>query len=116
MTTRALVVAGTLVMPAANDVPADSPYRASVRILAPGEITPVMQNDEAEMLLLVERGSVELMVGGASFPLLKAQVARIPAGTAYAYRNNGTTDARVASAKVPPRKQPGPSTLIFAAA
>jgi glyoxylate utilization-related uncharacterized protein len=116
MTTRALVVAGTLVMPAANDVPADSPYRASVRILAPGDITAVMQNDEAEMLLLVERGSVELMVGGASFPLLKAQVARIPAGAAFAYRNNGTTDARVSSARVPPHKRSAGRPLIYAAA
>lgn len=110
----ALFVAGGLVLPAANDVPANSPYRASVRILGPGEQTPVMREEHAQVLLYVERGSIELMVGGASFPLGKTQTARITRGSVFAYRNTGKTDARVSTAIVPPEVPSSCPTTVAA--
>jgi mannose-6-phosphate isomerase-like protein (cupin superfamily) len=116
MTVRALFVAGSQVSPAANDVPSNSPYRASARVLAPGEMSPTTKEDSAEVLLFVERGTIELMVGGARFPLGKTQTARIPAGAVFAYRNNGKADARVSFAIVPPKtKSDCPTTLTVAA-
>ena len=115
MTVRALFIAGSQVTPVANDVPADSPYRASARLLAPGEMSPTTKEENAEVLLFVEHGAIELMVGGARFPLLRTQTARIPAGSVFAYRNSGKTDARVSYAMVPPRTASSPTALTIAA-
>lgn len=115
MTARALFVTGTEVMPVANDVPANSPYRGTARLLSPGEMAPAAKEDNAEVLILVERGTIELMVGGARFPLGKTQSARIPAGVVFAYRNNGKTDASVSCAVVPPKTMSnGPSLTVAA--
>jgi mannose-6-phosphate isomerase-like protein (cupin superfamily) len=116
MTVRALFVAGSHVTPVANDVPVNSPYRASVRVLSPGETSPAVSEENAEVLLFVERGTIELMVRGASFPLGKTQTARIPPGTLFAYRNIGNTDARVSHAMIPPKaKSDCPTTVTVAA-
>jgi glyoxylate utilization-related uncharacterized protein len=85
-------------------------------MLAPGEMSPATKEDNAEVLLFVERGTIELMVGGARFPLAKTQTARIPAGSVFAYRNNGRTDARVSYAVIPPKTTSDcPTTLTVAA-
>ena len=102
MTIRALFAAGTRVFPAANDVPAQSPYRAHPRVLQPGGQTPFMEHKTAETLLFVEQGVIEIMVGGAVFNLAKGQSARVAPGAVFAWRNVGDNDCRVFTATAEP--------------
>ena len=110
MTISALFVGGKQVLPAANDVPADSPYRARPHVIMPGGQTPFMRNKEAETLLFVEQGVVEVMINGGVHLVGRGESARITRGLIYAYRNAGSANARLYSAAIDPA-EPNASAL-----
>jgi glyoxylate utilization-related uncharacterized protein len=65
-------------------------------------VPPMMQagarrNGLSEMVLFVEEGIVELMIGGASGFVTQGGFVRIPAETTYSFRNAGDETARVVS-------------------
>ena len=55
------------------------------------------RNGPCELLLLVEEGVVEVMVGGAAGFVMAGDFVRVPPGASYAYRNAGDEAARLVS-------------------
>jgi uncharacterized RmlC-like cupin family protein len=86
------VIAGNRAAIVANDV-SDFHYRAAVHHLPPGARVMARCNEFAETQIMVEDGTIEAMVGGASVYVLTGDFVRIPPGVAYAYCNGGDTIA-----------------------
>ena len=100
MPSTAILDTGDQVVAVANDVSAGSAYRAdTVALPCEGRSGP-RRDDVADTLLLVERGLIEMMVEGATGYLDAGEFARVPAGYTYAFRNAGSTIARVLSVRV----------------
>lgn len=78
----------------ANDF-ADLRYRASVLFLPYGAQEPARNSAQDETLFLVEQGSVEFMINGASTLAGAGSLVRVPAGIVHAYRNAGDRMARI---------------------
>ena len=68
--------------------------------LPPLVLAAARRNGPADLLLTVEEGVVEVMVGGASGFLATGSFVRVPAGATYAYRNVGREAARLVSRTV----------------
>ena len=69
------------------------------------------RNPLGEMVLFVEEGIVEFMIGGASGIVAAGGYVRIPTDIPYAYRNAGDETARLVSRPVTPDR----STPVSAA-
>lgn len=100
MASKGILRTDDRVLPVANDVAKDSPYRAEGHRIDPDGTTAAKRNARSEMLLFVENGTLELMIEGAIGHLSAGEFARIPAGRTYAYRNAGSVNARVLSLPV----------------
>jgi quercetin dioxygenase-like cupin family protein len=94
MAKRAFVITGDGAAAIANDV-ADFRYRAAVHTLPVGDQTPVHVNRAAETQFMVEAGTVEFMVGGATGVVLAGDFVRVPPGLAHACRNIGDGPATI---------------------
>ena len=94
MTERAFFVAGDKAAIIANDV-TDARYRASTHFVPVGVQLPTRSCQSAETLFLLEDGTLEFMVGGASTCITAPSVVRVPPGIPYACRNIGDHTARL---------------------
>jgi glyoxylate utilization-related uncharacterized protein len=94
MPSKAILRTGSDVVAAANDVSAYSPYRAAAHIV-PVEGQSPARMASGDMLLFVDRGTVEVMIEGATSFLGAGQFAQIATGHTYAYRNAGSITAHV---------------------
>lgn len=94
MTNRAFVIAGDKAAIVANDIN-DFRYRAPVHYVPVGVQVPVRSHGDAETQFMLEDGTLEFMVGGASTYLTAPNLVRVPAGVPYAYRNVGDDTARL---------------------
>ena len=86
-------------LPVAND---NGPVPANVHHLPPMVQVGVRRNSLSAMVLFVEEGIVEFMIGGAAGFVTASGFVRIPADTPYAYRNAGDETARLVSRAVGP--------------
>ncbi|MEO6014080.1 MAG: cupin domain-containing protein [Devosia sp.] len=91
---RAFVIAGDRAALIANDLD-DCRYRAAVHYLPVGVQVPVRSNGEYETQFLIEDGTLEFMVGGASAFVTASAIVRVAPGVPYAYRNLGDETARL---------------------
>lgn len=98
------VIAGNRAAIVANDV-TDFHYRAAVHHLPPGARVMARSNDFAETQIMVEDGTIEVMVGGASGYVLSGDFVRVPPGVAYAYCNGSDTIATLLIRSVSPEPQ-----------
>jgi mannose-6-phosphate isomerase-like protein (cupin superfamily) len=94
MNTRAFVIAGDRAAVIANDVE-DPRYRAETHYVPVGVQVPVRSRGDAETHFMLEDGTLEFMVGGASTYLSAPNHVRVPAGVPYAFRNVGDDTARL---------------------
>jgi hypothetical protein len=69
-------------------------------LLAPLEIAGVLRNGAHETLISVESGVVEFVIGGNVGTVTAGGCARIPAGSAYTYRNAGREFARLVAQRL----------------
>jgi mannose-6-phosphate isomerase-like protein (cupin superfamily) len=83
----------------AND---NGPLPANIHHLPPMVQVGVRRNALSALVLFVEEGIVEFMIGGASGFVTAGGFVRIPADTPYAYRNPGDETARLVSRAVGP--------------
>ncbi|MEO7224008.1 MAG: cupin domain-containing protein [Devosia sp.] len=94
MSNRAFVIAGDQAAVIANDVD-DLRCRAAAHYLPVGVQVPVRSHGDAETQFMLEDGTLEFMVGGASTYITAPHMVRVPPGVPYAYRNVGDHTARL---------------------
>ena len=94
MNNRAFVIAGDQAAVIANDVD-DFRYRAAAHYVPVGVQVPVRSHGDAETQFMLEDGTLEFMVGGASTCITAPHMVRVPPGVPYAYRNVGDHTARL---------------------
>lgn len=92
MSTSAYFVTTTRAIRVAND---NGPMAANVHHLPPMMQTGTRRNRLSEMVLFVEEGVVEFMIGGASGHVTAGGFVRIPIDTPYSFRNAGDETARI---------------------
>ncbi len=86
----------------------NGPIPLSVHHLPPMMQAGIRRNGLSEMVLFVEEGIVEFMIGGAAGVVSQGGFVRIPAEVSYAFRNAGDETARIIS-------QTGPNAADSAA-
>jgi glyoxylate utilization-related uncharacterized protein len=94
MTASAYFVTKNRALRVAND---NGPVPLNVHHLPPNMQAGARRNRLSEMVLFVEEGIVEFMIGGASGFVTSGGFVRIPADTPYAFRNAGDETARIVS-------------------
>lgn len=94
MTQSAYFVSRNRAIRVAND---NGPIPLNVHHLPPMMQAGIRRNGLSEMVLFVEEGIVEFMIGGAAGIVSQGGFVRIPAETAYAFRNAGDETARIVS-------------------
>jgi mannose-6-phosphate isomerase-like protein (cupin superfamily) len=108
----AFVVFGDQAALVANDG-AELRYRAHVHHILPGEQAPVHSCAARETFILVQRGTVEFMVDGASDFVPEGQLVRIAPAAHYAWRNCGEGPATLLIRAARPRDQRCITRLVF---
>jgi glyoxylate utilization-related uncharacterized protein len=96
MTTTLFQQQSDLAVPVANDVPAGA-VRASILTLPAVSGIVAHRNDDAETMIFVEEGEIELAVNGIEGYLSQGEFARIAPGAHFAYRNKSKGPARLFS-------------------
>ena len=76
----------------AND---NGPIPLNVQHLPPLMQAGMRRNGVSEIVLFVEQGIVEFVIGGAAGFVTQGGFVRIPAGTHYSFRNAGDETARL---------------------
>ena len=102
MGSKAFVIAGNRAELIANDG-CDLSYRAAVHHVPVDTMIPAHCHEAAETQLLVEHGTLEVMVNGVAAAIPEGQFLRVAAGLHFAYRNAGDTSARLLLRTVGPR-------------
>jgi mannose-6-phosphate isomerase-like protein (cupin superfamily) len=99
---KAFIIAGDRAAVIANDV-RDVRCRAGVHHIPVGVQSSTRVDGAAETQFMLEDGTLEFMVGGASTFIAAPGVVRVPPGVAYAYRNIGDETARLLMRSVEPQ-------------
>lgn len=94
MTKKAFVIAGDRAALIANDI-TDFRYLGAAHYVPAGIQVPTTANGAAETQFMLETGTLEFMVGGASTFISGPDCVRVPPGVPYAYRNVGDRTARL---------------------
>lgn len=95
MSRRAFFIAGDRIVHIANPCGAGLAYHAQAHLVMPGaQVGPQVQ-EQAETVVLVEEGVIEVMINGMSGRVTAGNFIRIPAKAWYAYRNDTDNAARV---------------------
>jgi hypothetical protein len=102
MRQRAFFIVGDRAAVIANDL-GDVRYRAGVHHIPIGVQSSTRIDGAAETQFMLEDGTLEFMVGGASTFIAAPGVVRVPPGVAYAYRNIGDETARLLVRSVKPQ-------------
>ena len=98
MTQSAYFVSRDRAVRVAND---NGPIPLNVHHLPPMMQAGARRNGLSEMVLFVEEGIVEFMIGGAAGIVSQGSFVRIPAEAFYAFRNAGDETARIVSHTAP---------------
>ena len=94
MTASAYFVTQSRALRVAND---NGATPANVHHLPPNMQAGIRRNRVSDMVLFVEHGVVEFMIGGASGYVTAGGYVRVPVDTPYAFRNAGDDTARIVS-------------------
>lgn len=95
MSKHAFFIVGDRVLHVANASGAGFQYRAQAQVLPAQVQAGPFLHDGAETVLYVSDGVIEVMVNGAAAYVGAGSHVRVPAGTAFGYRNVGDEVARL---------------------
>lgn len=95
MLRRAFFIAGDRIIDIANPCGAGLSYQAQAHVVLPGAQVGPHTQERAETVLLVEDGTLEVMVNGMAALVTAGNFIRIPAMAWYAYRNDSDGAVRV---------------------
>lgn len=95
MSRRAFFIAGDRIIHIANPCGAGLSYHAQAHVVMPGaQVGPQMQ-EQAETIIFVEEGVLEVMINGMTGWVKGGDFIRVPASTWYAYRNDTDDPTRI---------------------
>lgn len=94
MTRTSFFIAGSAAAVIANDG-GDFRYQASLVVLPVDGKTDPLTNHQFETQFLVEAGTVEFMIGGATGISFAGDFVRVPPGIVHGCRNMGQIPARI---------------------
>lgn len=95
MSRRAFFIAGDRIIHIANPCGAGLSYHAQAHVVMPGaQVGPHMQ-EQAETIIFVEEGVLEVMINGMTGWVKGGDFIRVPASTWYAYRNDTDDPTRI---------------------
>ncbi len=83
-----MLVAGGEGHPYPQRVRAGLSYQGHATCVAPGAQSEPVMHLTAETLIVIEDGTLEMMINGAEMSLAGGQVARVAPGQFFAWRNN----------------------------
>jgi mannose-6-phosphate isomerase-like protein (cupin superfamily) len=118
MSRRAFFIAGDRIVHIANPCGAGLSYQAQAHVVAPGaQVGPHVQ-EQAETVIVVEAGVLQVMVNGMSGLVSGGHFVRVPAKTWFAYRNDTDEAALVLqrTAPMPPAREGCRVTIHMTAA
>jgi len=92
MSRRAFFLADDRIIHIANPCGAGLSYHAQAHVVMPGATVGPHMQEQAETVILVEEGVLEVMINGMSGLVTAGSFIRVPAKAWYAYRND-TDDA-----------------------
>jgi mannose-6-phosphate isomerase-like protein (cupin superfamily) len=95
MSRHAFFIAGDRIVHVANASGAGFQYQAQAHALLPQVQAGPFQHEHAETVLVVEQGTLEVMINGLSTFAGPGAFVRIPAGVWFAYVNVGTGPAHL---------------------
>ena len=95
MSRHAFFIADDRVVHVANPTGAGFQYQAQAHTLPPQAQVGPHQHELAETVLVVKRGTLEVMVNGATGYVAAGSFVRIPAKAWFAYRSVGNEPARL---------------------
>lgn len=104
MSRRAFFIAGDRIIHIANPCGAGLSYHAQAHIVMPGAQVGPQTQDQAETVILVEEGNLEVMINGMAGMVGAGEFVRVPAKAWYAYRNDTDDAARVLCRTAPAQK------------
>jgi mannose-6-phosphate isomerase-like protein (cupin superfamily) len=118
MTRRAFFVAGDRIIHIANPSGAGTSYQAQAHVLLPGAEAGPLSQEAAETVLVVEDGTIEVMVNGMASFVGAGGFVRIPPKTWFAYRNDTDRAAHILcrTAPIQPARRGCRITIQIAAA
>lgn len=99
---KAFFITDDRVVYLANPCGAGTQYRAQPHRLGPGERSEPRLLEAADTVIVVESGTLQLMVNGMVAPLGAGRFARILAHTWFAYANEGPAPAQFLIRTSPP--------------
>ena len=112
---RSFFLSGNTVHFIANADGADLRYRAGSHYVPPHETVPARINHGGETILVVEHGTLEFMVGGATAIVAAGGHVRVPRGVACGYRNLGDETAHLLARSMAPIRTGRRVTIDLAA-
>ena len=104
MSRRAFFIAGDRILHIANPCGAGLNYQAQAHVVMPGAQVGPHTQEQAETVILVEEGILDVMVNGLSSMVGAGSFVRVPAKAWYAYRNDSDHTARVLCRTAPVQK------------
>ena len=99
---KAFFIADDRIISVANASGAGTQYRAMPVVLQPGDGVEPRRLASAETTIVVETGTVEVMVNGAVSFVAAGSFAKIPQGVWFAYINAGASPAHLLVRTSPP--------------
>ena len=95
MSRRAFFIAGDRVVHIANPCGAGTGYHGQSHVVQPGAQVGPYMHEQAETIILVEEGVLEVMINGMTGWVRAGDFVRIPASTWHAYRNDTDNLTRI---------------------
>lgn len=95
MSRHAFFIAGEQVLHIANPCGAGIGYHGQPHVVQPGAQVGPHMLEQAETIILVEAGVLEVMINGMTGWVKGGDFIRIPAGAWYAYRNDTENPTRI---------------------
>lgn len=104
MSRRAFFIAGDRIIHIANPCGAGLSYHAQAHEVMPGALVGPQMQEQAETVILVEEGVLEVMINGMSGMVSAGTYIRVPAKAWYAFRNDTEKLVRVLCRTAPAQK------------
>jgi len=113
MSNRAFIVCRGRVVHVANPADAGLQYQAHPVTLAPGAGIEPARHTCAETIVVVQQGTLEVMINGAESIIGNGSFARIPPGMWFTYRNIGMRAAELLVRTTPRSDVRGSISITF---
>lgn len=113
---RAFFIAGDRIVHIANPCGAGLTYQGLATSVAPGTQSEAVVHLSAETVIVVEDGTLDVMINGATMALCAGQYARVAPGQFFAWRNSDRRPAHILVRTAPPAQHHSACRVTFSIA